>query len=82
MTALDAFREAYDGHDVEFLRKTAATFLLTGKELANKVGDLSEGQKGLLMFAYLTLQKPGILNSRRADKPHQLPPYSELSKKR
>lgn len=61
MTALDALKEAYDGHDIEHLRKTAATFLLTGKELANKVGDLSEGQKGLLMFAYLTLQKPGIL---------------------
>lgn len=61
MTALDALKEAYDGNDVEFLRKTAATFLLTGKELANKVGDLSEGQKGLLMFAYLTLLKPGIL---------------------
>jgi ATP-binding cassette subfamily F protein 3 len=61
MTALDALRQAYDGSDVEFLRKTAATFLLGGKELSNKVGDLSEGQKGLLMFAYLVLQKPGIL---------------------
>jgi ATP-binding cassette subfamily F protein 3 len=61
MTALDALKEAYDGHDLEFLRKTAAGFLLTGKELATKIGDLSEGQKGLLMFAYLVLQKPGIL---------------------
>lgn len=61
MTGLQALQEAYDGHDIEFIRKTAATFLLTGKELSNRVGDLSEGQKGLLMFAYLTLLKPGIL---------------------
>jgi ATP-binding cassette subfamily F protein 3 len=54
-------KQAYDGSDIEFLRKTAATFLLGGKELSNKVGDLSEGQKGLLMFAYLVLQRPGIL---------------------
>ncbi len=61
MTAMDALSLAYEGKDIEHIRKTAATFLLTGKELANKVGDLSEGQKGLLMFAYLTLLKPGIL---------------------
>lgn len=61
MTALDALSLAYEGKDVEKIRKTASTFLLSGKELATKVGDLSEGQKGLLMFAYLTLLKPGIL---------------------
>ncbi len=61
MTALDALKQAYDGSDIEYLRKVASSFLLTGKELSNKVGDLSEGQKGLLMFAYLVLQKPGIL---------------------
>lgn len=60
-TGLEALSEAYDGKNVEFIRKTASSFLLSGKELATKVGDLSEGQKGLLMFAYLTLQKPGIL---------------------
>ena len=60
-TALQSLEEAYDGNNIEFIRKTAATFLLSGKELASKVGDLSEGQKGLLMFAYLTLLKPGIL---------------------
>jgi ATPase subunit of ABC transporter with duplicated ATPase domains len=61
VTALDALSLAYDGKDIEKIRKTASTFLLSGKELATKVGDLSEGQKGLLMFAYLTLLKPGIL---------------------
>lgn len=60
-TALQSLEEAYDGNNIEFIRKTASTFLLSGKELASKVGDLSEGQKGLLMFAYLTLLKPGIL---------------------
>jgi len=60
-TALQALSEAYHGNDVEFIRKTASTFLLSGKELSTLVGDLSEGQKGLLMFAYLTLLKPGIL---------------------
>lgn len=60
-TGLESLMEAYEGHNIEFIRKTAATFLLTGKELSTKVGDLSEGQKGLLMFAYLVLQKPGIL---------------------
>jgi len=60
-TGLEALSEAYEGKDIEFIRKTASTFLLSGKELATRVGDLSEGQKGLLMFAYLTLQRPGIL---------------------
>ena len=60
-TALEELRKAYDGKNDEFIRKTASGFLLSGKELATKVGDLSEGQKGLLMFAYLTLLKPGIL---------------------
>jgi ATP-binding cassette subfamily F protein 3 len=47
--------------DEHYVRSVAAKFLLTGKELATKIGHLSEGQKGLLMFAYLTLQEPGLL---------------------
>jgi ATP-binding cassette subfamily F protein 3 len=35
--------------------------LLGGQQLASKIGLLSEGQKGLLMFAYLRLQQPGLL---------------------
>lgn len=61
MTGLDALRQAYDGNNDEFIRKVASGFLISGKELALRIGDLSEGQKGLLMFAYLTLLKPGIL---------------------
>lgn len=47
--------------DDHHLRSTAAGFLLGGKELVTKVSHLSEGQKGLLMFCYLTLLEPGIL---------------------
>lgn len=61
MTGLEALEKAYDGRDPQYIRKVAASFLLGGKELSTKVGDLSEGQKGLLMFAYLVLLKPGIL---------------------
>ncbi|HCC06000.1 TPA: hypothetical protein DEP94_01400 [Candidatus Nomurabacteria bacterium] len=47
--------------DDQLLRKTAASMLLGGEQLAAKIGLLSEGQKGLLMFAYLRLQNPGLL---------------------
>jgi ATP-binding cassette subfamily F protein 3 len=35
--------------------------LLRGDTLANKVGALSEGQKGLLCYARFVLQKPDLL---------------------
>ncbi len=47
--------------DDQLLRKTAASMLLGAEQLAAKIGLLSEGQKGLLMFAYLRLQQPGLL---------------------
>ncbi|MEK7584572.1 MAG: ATP-binding cassette domain-containing protein, partial [Patescibacteria group bacterium] len=40
---------------------TAAQFLLSAETLKNKVGALSEGQKGLLCYAQFVLQKPGLL---------------------
>ncbi len=40
---------------------TAAQFLLSAETLKNKVGSLSEGQKGLLCYAQFVLQKPGLL---------------------
>jgi len=43
------------------MRSVAAGFLLTGELMGHKVGDLSEGQKGLLSFARLVLMKPGLL---------------------
>ena len=43
------------------LRSTAASFFLNEHTLTMKVGSLSEGQKGLVMFARLVLQRPGLL---------------------
>lgn len=43
------------------MRSIAAGFLLTGELMHVKVGSLSEGQKGLVAFARLVLQKPGLL---------------------
>lgn len=47
--------------DEQFLRSTAAGFLLDGRALASTIRDLSEGQKGLLAFARLVLMRPGLL---------------------
>jgi ATP-binding cassette subfamily F protein 3 len=41
--------------------EVAARFLLSGDILNNMIGSLSEGQKGLLCYARLYLQKPGLL---------------------
>ncbi|MDD5145610.1 MAG: ABC-F family ATP-binding cassette domain-containing protein [Candidatus Pacebacteria bacterium] len=43
------------------LRSLAAGFLITGDLMHSKIGSLSEGQKGLVSFARLVLQKPGLL---------------------
>jgi len=43
------------------LRSTAAGFLITGQIMGTKIGHLSEGQKGLVAFTRLVLQKPGLL---------------------
>lgn len=45
----------------EKLRSIAAGFLLNEPILRAKIGSLSEGQKGLVSFARLVLQKPGLL---------------------
>jgi ATPase subunit of ABC transporter with duplicated ATPase domains len=43
------------------LRSVASGFLIDGNLMSHKVSDLSEGQKGLLNFARLTLMQPGVL---------------------
>ncbi|MDD4358667.1 MAG: ATP-binding cassette domain-containing protein [Candidatus Pacebacteria bacterium] len=43
------------------MRSIAAGFLITSDLMEEKIGDLSEGQKGLLSFARLVLMKPGLL---------------------
>lgn len=45
----------------EKLRSIAAGFLIDEHLLRTKIGNLSEGQKGLVSFARLVLQKPGLL---------------------
>jgi ATP-binding cassette subfamily F protein 3 len=45
----------------EQLRSVAAGFLMTSAMIHSKIGSLSEGQKGLVSFARLVLQKPGLL---------------------
>ncbi len=49
-----------DGADAA-LRSVAAGFLLHSDILKSLVGALSEGQKGLVAFARLVLQRPGLL---------------------
>ena len=43
------------------LRAHAAGFLLDAEILKAKIGALSEGQKGLVAFAAISLEKPGLL---------------------
>lgn len=45
----------------QHLRSTAAGFLIGPEMMGLRVDHLSEGQKGLLSFARLVLQKPGLL---------------------
>ena len=52
---------AADGLSEEQLRSVAAGFLITGELVGTKIGNLSEGQKGLVAFARLVLLKPGLL---------------------
>lgn len=47
--------------DEQFMRQVAASFLLTGDIIQTKIGSLSEGQKGLVAFARLVLERPGLL---------------------
>lgn len=43
------------------MRNIAAGFLINGDVMNEKIGDLSEGQKGLISFTKLVLEKPGLL---------------------
>lgn len=45
----------------EKMRSTAAGFLITADTVRKKIGVLSEGQKGLVAFARLVLEAPGLL---------------------
>ncbi|MEI7810738.1 MAG: ATP-binding cassette domain-containing protein [bacterium] len=60
-TVHDSLMGVMEKHIEEDLRSTAAGFLITGELINTKIGSLSEGQKGLVAFARLVLQKPGLL---------------------
>lgn len=60
-TAYEELAAIFKRLDDQLLRRTAASMLLGNEQLHSKIGLLSEGQKGLLMFAYLRLLQPGLL---------------------
>ncbi|MCH8519070.1 ATP-binding cassette domain-containing protein [Candidatus Gracilibacteria bacterium] len=61
-TVYECLREAAgENMPEQELRKTAAGFLLTGELMKTRIGDISEGQKGLVAFCRLVFLKPGIL---------------------
>lgn len=60
-TVHESLMSVMDKQIEETLRTVAAGFLLTGDIIHTKIDNLSEGQKGLVAFARLVLQKPGLL---------------------
>jgi len=60
-TAYQALEEMMPNPWNQEIFATGAQFLLSAQVLKNKVGSLSEGQKGLLCYARFVLQKPGLL---------------------
>ncbi len=60
-TAYKSLADVMRGGTESELRSTAAGFLINEETLKKKIGALSEGQKGLLLFARLVLQRPGLL---------------------
>ena len=57
----ESLLDACANKDEQHVREVAASFLITSELINSKVGKLSEGQKGLVAFARLVLQKPGLL---------------------
>ncbi|HBP01369.1 MAG TPA: hypothetical protein DD454_04140, partial [Candidatus Moranbacteria bacterium] len=60
-TVFESLSQVMREKDEERLRAVAAGFLLTKETVYAKIGTLSEGQKGLVAFARLVLQEPGLL---------------------
>jgi ATP-binding cassette subfamily F protein 3 len=61
MTAFESLKSVMLGNNIQEVYSTAGRFLLPGEILQHKIGDLSEGQKGLLCYARFMLQQPGLL---------------------
>ncbi|MDD3531411.1 MAG: ABC-F family ATP-binding cassette domain-containing protein [Candidatus Pacebacteria bacterium] len=60
-TVYDTLMENMGQPDEKRMRTVAAGFLITGDTIYTKIGSLSEGQKGLVAFASLVLERPGLL---------------------
>jgi ATP-binding cassette subfamily F protein 3 len=60
-TVYDSLGFVAGQHTEENLRSIAAGFLITSDLMYAKIGNLSDGQKGLVCFARLVLQEPGLL---------------------
>ncbi|MEX0910311.1 MAG: ATP-binding cassette domain-containing protein [Candidatus Paceibacterota bacterium] len=60
-TVYDTLLSVLKTHDEERLRSVAANFLINKNFIHSRIGDLSEGQKGLVALAQLVLLKPGLL---------------------
>jgi len=60
-TVYESLADAMRDGTEETLRSTAAGFLLNADDLKRHIKNISEGQKGLVMFAQLVLQQPGLL---------------------
>jgi len=57
----DTSRKVLGKVNEENIRSVAAGFLITGDMIHTKIGNLSEGQKGLVAFAKLVITQPGLL---------------------
>ncbi len=57
----DSLLNVMDKKFEEEMRRVAGGFLITGDMIYTKIGSLSEGQKGLVAFARLVLERPGLL---------------------
>ncbi len=60
-TVFQELQSAMPRPDEHKMRAIAAGFLIDGELIKTKIGDLSEGQKGLVAFARLILLAPGLL---------------------
>jgi ATPase subunit of ABC transporter with duplicated ATPase domains len=60
-TPFEALLSVMEKKDEQEMRSVAAGFLITADIINTPIGNLSEGQKGLVAFAQLVLLKPGLL---------------------
>lgn len=60
-TVRDSLTQVMQKNDEELLRSVASGFLIDKTIINAPIGTLSEGQKGLVAFARLALEEPGLL---------------------